>query len=104
MKHQYIELMEKVLKAYSEQDIQDYIEDVRQNSLKEHGFPRLTANIGILIAHNKAHDLKELFLEMMNLCCDQIARYSQASHHGRQQFFRQRNCFLYVRAGKSQSF
>lgn len=72
MRSQYIDIMEKVLEAYSTQDIQDYVADVRQNGLKEHGFPRLTANIGILIAHNKRHDLKELFLEMMDLCCDQM--------------------------------
>ena len=52
MKECYIRSMEKVLEAYSFKDIQDYVADIEHKGICEHGFPRLTANIGILIAHN----------------------------------------------------
>ena len=53
MKEKYIELMEKALSAYTDEHIQRYFNDVKTNGLTEHGFPRLTANIGILIAHGR---------------------------------------------------
>ena len=34
--------------------------------------PRLTANIGILIANNRRTDLMERFMAMMDFCCQQI--------------------------------
>ena len=48
-----IDLMEKALSAYTDEHIQRYFNDVKENGLTEHGFPRLTANIGILIAHGR---------------------------------------------------
>ena len=56
MKEQYIELMEKALSAYTDEHILRYLDDVKTNGLTEHGFPRVTANIGILIAHGKGND------------------------------------------------
>ena len=69
MKQRYIRLMEMALSAYSDEMISDYIERVREMGNTEHGFPRLTANIGILIAHGIRCDLKPRFAEMMELCC-----------------------------------
>ena len=74
MKEKYIALMEKVLSAYSDEHIQRYLNDVKENGLTEHGFPRLTANIGILIAHGRRKDLLPIFLEMMDVCCDMFLR------------------------------
>ena len=68
----YIDLMEKTLAAYSTEHIVRYFNDVKRDGLTEHGFPRLTANIGILMAHGRRLDLKELFADMMDLCCQQI--------------------------------
>ena len=72
MSEKYIDLMEKVLSAYTEKHILNYFNEVKTNGLKEHGFPRLTENIGILISHGRRHDLLPLFLEMMDFCCDAI--------------------------------
>ena len=63
-KSYYIELMEKVLAAYSNEHIIKYYNDVKSDGLKEHGYPRLTANIGILIAHGRRLDLKEQFVKI----------------------------------------
>ena len=51
MKERYILLMEKSLSAYTDAHILRYFNEVKTNGLTEHGFPRLTANIGILIFH-----------------------------------------------------
>ena len=79
MKEKYIDLMEKSLSAYSDEHIQRYLDDVRAEGLSEHGFPRLTANIGILIAHGRRRDLLPIFLEMMDFCCRSIPNHLAAN-------------------------
>ncbi len=69
MKEKYIYLMEKALSAYTDRHIADYFERVKAEGLTEHGFARLTANIGILISHGKREDLRSIFVEMMDFCC-----------------------------------
>lgn len=72
LKSHYIDVMERVLNAYADEHIHRYFNDVKENGLTEHGFPRLTADIGILIAHGKRRDLLPVFLEMMEFCCKTI--------------------------------
>lgn len=72
MKKTTLDLMEKILSAYTDEHIKRYFDEVKQNGLTEHGFPRLTVNIGILIAHGVRLDLMPLFLEMMEFCCKTI--------------------------------
>ncbi|MBQ6596267.1 MAG: hypothetical protein IJH79_01830, partial [Lentisphaeria bacterium] len=72
-KERYIDIMEKVLSAYTTEHIDRYYNDVKTGGLKEHGFPRLTADIGILIAHGRRTDLKERLAQMMDLCCDEMS-------------------------------
>lgn len=72
LKSHYIDVMERVLSAYTDEHIHRYFKDVKENGLTEHGFPRLTADIGILIAHGKRRDLLPVFLEMMEFCCKTI--------------------------------
>ena len=66
--------MEKALMAYTDEHILRYLDDVKTNGLTEHGFPRLTANIGILLAHERRIDLLPIFIEMMDVCCDTFLR------------------------------
>lgn len=68
----YIDLMEKVISAYSREHIENYTKSVEENSIEEHGFPRLVANLGILIAHGRKLEYKEQFKKMMDLCCREI--------------------------------
>lgn len=69
---QYLDLMEKVLTAYSKEGIKAYLDEVKAKGITEHGFPRLTANMGILIANNRTVACAELFPEMMELCCQKF--------------------------------
>lgn len=79
MKERYLDLMEKALSAYPYEHIERYFDDVKQNGLTEHGFPRLTANIGILISHGRRVDLLPIFLEMMDFCCKTIPTVKAAN-------------------------
>ena len=79
MKNRYIELMDRTLTAYSYEHIVRYFDDVKKNGLTEHGFPRLTANIGILIANGRRDNLLPIFTEMMDFCCEQIPRVKAAN-------------------------
>lgn len=75
----YIDLMEKTLSAYTEEHIKRYFDHVKCNGLTEHGFPRLTSNIGILIAHGRRAELTPLFTEMMEFCCSTIPTVKAAN-------------------------
>lgn len=79
LRKRYIELMERVLSAYSDAHIHRYFDEVKRDGLTEHGFPRLTANIGILIAHGRRRDLLPVFLEMMEFCCKAIPQVKAAN-------------------------
>ncbi len=79
MKERYLDLMEKALSAYPYEHIERYFDEVKQNGLTEHGFPRLTANIGILISHGRRVDLLPIFLEMMDFCCETIPTVKAAN-------------------------
>lgn len=72
MKELYIDIMEKSLAAYTEDRIKDYIDEVASEGLKEHGFPRLTADIGILMCFGRKTELMPYFLKMMDICCAQM--------------------------------
>lgn len=79
MKEKYLNLMELSLSAYTYEHIVNYFEEVKKDGLTEHGFPRLTVNIGIMIAHGRRCDLLPLFLEMMEFCCKNIPKVKAAN-------------------------
>jgi len=68
MKEIYLEIMDLSLDAYTPERIREYIDEVKRDGLSEHGFPRLGANIGILMAHGKRLELKSTFIEIIDLC------------------------------------
>jgi hypothetical protein len=79
MKERYIALMERALQAYTDEHIKRYFDEVRERGLTEHSFPRLTANIGILISHGIRTDLLPIFLQMMEFCCKTIPTVKAAN-------------------------
>jgi len=68
----YLDIMEKAVGAYTVPLIEEYIDTVRRDGLSEHGFPRLAADIGILIAHGRITHFRELFIRLMDLCCEEM--------------------------------
>ncbi|MBE5732812.1 MAG: hypothetical protein E7353_07270 [Clostridiales bacterium] len=79
MNTQYLSLMEKTLSAYTDEHILQYFNKVKSEGLTEHGFPRLTANIGILISYGRRLDLLPIFIEMMEFCCKSIPNKKAAN-------------------------
>lgn len=79
-KSRYLDLMEKAVGAYTPEQIEKYVAETEKKWISEHGFARLTSNIGILIAHGRLPDKKDLFRRMMDLCCEQIPKAK--SRHG----------------------
>ncbi len=79
MKELYLNIMEKALSAYTDERIRDYIDEVKRDGLKEHGFPRLGANIGILLAYGRRPELLDVFVEIMDICCEQMPQKKAAN-------------------------
>lgn len=82
MKERYIELMDRVLDAYTRDHIRSYTAQVKENGICEHGYPRLVSNLGILIAHGKREDYRDEFVDMMNLCCRELPVCHQKNGDG----------------------
>ena len=80
----YIDIMETAVGAYSPERLSDYIAEVEKKGISEHGFARLTSNIGILLAHGRRMDLKDTFECMMDICAREIPvcrnRYARAGN------------------------
>lgn len=82
MKEIYLDIMEKAVGAYTVELIEEYIETVRREGLSEHGFPRLTADVGILVAHGRMTHLRDLFIRLMDLCCAEMPVAYGRAHNG----------------------
>lgn len=80
MKEQYLALMDRTFDAYGEDGIRRFFDHVRKTGLREHGFPRVSANLAILIAHGRRTSLLPLMAEMMDFCCREIPRTSRAGN------------------------
>ncbi len=79
MKERYIALMEQTLSAYTDDHIAAYFNKVQTEGLTEHGFPRLCANIGVLLSHGRRLDLLPIFREMMDFCCRTVPHVKAAN-------------------------
>lgn len=64
----YIDLMEGAVEAYTQERLRNYIKRVDAEGIKEHGYARITSNIGILLAHGRIPDYLPMFEEMMDIC------------------------------------
>ena len=83
MKEKYLSTMHRIVSVYSKNRIEEYIQKTRNEGITEHGFPRLCANIGILIAHDKLSEYLTIFEKMMHICCrDLPAFYPQKGKRG----------------------
>ena len=68
-----VDVIEAAVKAYSDEHVARYLADVEREGVREHGFPRLTANLGALIARGRS-DRRELFVRMMDAACAGAAK------------------------------
>ena len=66
---EYLDLVEAAVAAYSDEHVAEYVADADANGVNEHGFPRLTANLGALVAAGRMQGRRDLYRRMMDLCC-----------------------------------
>ena len=84
----YLDLIEAAVDAYTPERRAAYIERVERDGITEHGFARLTANIGILVANGRRGELRGEFVHMMDICAREqpIAEKrngaTRGGHHG----------------------
>lgn len=71
--------MDRAFLAYTKEQIEDYYNRVKRDGLTEHGFPRLAANLGVLICNGRHKELLPLFIDLMDLCCEQMPRVHAAN-------------------------
>lgn len=68
-KGEYLDLMEAAIGAYSDEHLAQYLADVEKNGVQEHGFPRIAANLGVLVASGRLQGKRDIFARMMTACC-----------------------------------
>jgi hypothetical protein len=73
-KDEYLDLMEAAVSAYSDAHIERYISEVEREGVQEHGFPRLVANLGVLVANGRILGRRKTFRRMMDLACREAAK------------------------------
>ena len=73
-KAEYLDLMEAAVSAYSDDHIERYIKEVEKDGVQEHGFPRLAANIGVLLANGRLAGKRDTFRRMMSISCRDAAQ------------------------------
>ena len=78
LKQNYIEIMDRAFLSYTKEQIEDYYNRVKRDGLTEHGFPRLAADLGILICHGRHKELLPIFCDLMDLCCEQMPKVHAA--------------------------
>ncbi|MBQ8407590.1 MAG: hypothetical protein IJY39_01860 [Clostridia bacterium] len=78
-KQTYIEIMDRAFQSYTKEQIEDFFGRVKQGGLTEHGFPRLASNLGVLICHGRHTELLPLFVDLMDLCCEQMPKVHAAN-------------------------
>lgn len=71
--------MDRAFLSYTPDQISEYYKRVKSEGLTEHGFPRLASNLGILICHERHTELLPLFIDLMDLCCEQMPKVHAAN-------------------------
>lgn len=71
-KEMYLDIMQQAVMAYTPERIDDFISRVEKEGITEHGFGRLTSNIGILVSKGRISEYKELFVRMMDIAAREV--------------------------------
>ena len=70
--NRYLDAMETAVSAYTPERIADFIASVERRGVYEHGFARLAANIGQLLAKGRVPEKRDLFVRLMDLCAREM--------------------------------
>ncbi len=73
-KTDYLDLMEAAVRAYPDARIESLTASAEKDGVQEHGFPRLAANLGFLVANGRLAEKRQLLAHMMDICCRDAAK------------------------------
>ena len=82
----YLDIMEQAVAAYSDAHVVRYVQDVEAHGVQEHGFPRLAANLGVLVANGRLPEKKDLLRRMMTAGCRDAAKGKMPPKSGGNEF------------------
>ena len=68
-KSDYLDFMEAAVNAYSDERLVSYQAEAERDGVQEHGFPRLAANLAILVANGRLAAKRDLAQKMMDVAC-----------------------------------
>ncbi len=80
MKQIYLDVMEMAARAYTEEQIDEYMDQIRKNGLPDHGFPRLASCLGVLLANGKCTSMKDRIEAMLELSFQMVSVTPKADH------------------------
>ncbi len=72
MKQKYLELMKTAIDSYSYEHIEELYKENLEKGIKEHGISRIASVLGILISKGMKQDYYDLWIKIMDMCCDQL--------------------------------
>lgn len=102
----YLDLMEIAVGAYTPEHIQKYMEEVEEVGITEHGYARLVSNIGILLAHGRLPELRDSFVQMMDICAREmpVAREKSGKKRPGNNFAVKEICYCLMELEKAGTF
>ena len=80
-KTRYLDFMQESVGAYTDEILTDYINDVEKRGIWEHGYARLASNLGILLAHGREKEKKEVVKRLMDFCCKDMPTAMSRNGH-----------------------
>ncbi len=78
----YLDIIEKTVSSYSDERLWEWLKQTQKTGIQEHGFIRVVALMGVLIAKDRMLHRKDLFLQMMTFCCDTMANGKAGNDFG----------------------
>ena len=82
----YLDVMEAAVNAYSDDRLVSYCEEAARDGVQEHGFPRLAANLSVLVANGRLSGRRELVKKMMDVCCRDVKKGKMPPKSGGNEF------------------
>ena len=100
----YLDIMEAAVTAYSDEHVLRYVRDVEAQGVQEHGFPRLTANLGVLVANGRLSGKKDVLRRMMTASCRDAAKGKMPPKSGGNEFSVKELAYALVALEKAGTF
>ena len=68
-KSDYLDFVEAAVRAYPNERLYSYCAECERDGVQEHGFPRLAANLSVLVANGRFPEKLDLVRKMMDVAC-----------------------------------